>query len=248
MKKILINLFLLFAYSTSHAETTPTQLISQSKQLIVVTAPSWDSTSGQMQRYERNSVKKSWEVVGKPIPVMLGKRGMGWDSRFTKTNDQTPVKKEGDNLTPAGIYKIGPTFGFAATSENKMNYFPLTDSSICVDDLKSVYYNQLIDSSKVPQKDWNSGEKMRQVVPQYEVGAVVQYNTNPATKGAGSCIFLHVWKTPTSGTAGCIAEDKSNLQMILHWLNSKKNPVIAIFPMSVYSDMKTKWNLPVVKS
>ncbi len=177
---------------------------------------------------------------------MIGKNGSAWgddhENIIEKENDDlAPIKHEGDGKTPVGIYRLGQTFGFAETS-NSFHYFPLTDTSICVDDVNSFYYNQLIDSKQVAQVDWNSGEIMRKV-PQYKMGAVILYNT-PPVKNAGSCIFLHSWKNSASGTAGCIAMEESNLSEVLYWLHEKKQPIIAVLPITVYDNIKTKWKLP----
>lgn len=207
MKKCLIALLMLLSCSVS---------LAGSKQLLVVATSKQQSVQGQLQRYQRQSIHAHWQKVGNPIPVVVGKHGISLN-----------VKKEGDGLTPSGIYSIGPAFGFAQTANYKISYLPLTETSICVDDAKSVYYNQLIDASKVTKKDWSSGEEMHQV-PGYQIGAVVQYNSDPVVKNAGSCIFLHVWKNADTGTAGCIAMEKTNLQQVLNWLDGKKNPVIVI--------------------
>jgi hypothetical protein len=39
----------------------------------------------------------------------------------------------------------------------------------------------------------------------YALGAVVAHNSTPPVPGAGSCIFLHVWESPVTPTAGCTA-------------------------------------------
>jgi D-alanyl-D-alanine dipeptidase len=231
MKKILLILFILFIHHTCFATS-----LSHSKQLMIVTTTDWNAVSGHLQRFERNSLQHPWKKVGKSIPVVIGKNGMAWG---------LSVKKEGDALTPAGVYLVGPAFGFAANNHFNINYLQLIPSSVCVDDVKSTYYNQLIDSDKVAHKDWNSGEQMREVAG-YKLGAVIQYNDYPVTKGAGSCIFLHIWKNSTTGTAGCIAMEEANLKANLDWLDAKKHPVIAIFPMSVYQKVKMEWKLPSI--
>ncbi len=225
MKKVLLATLLLSSHIFASATT---HIVNNSEQLIVVTTSDWKSINGKMQRFERNSTQQSWKPIGSPVNVVIGKNGMGWDAHFKPSKNNAPIKHEGDGLTPAGIYPIGPTFGFDETSQNT-NYFPLNDTSVCVDDVKSTHYNQLIDSTKMTLKDWNSGEQMRQV-PQYQFGAMVQYNQKPITAGAGSCIFMHIWKSSTSGTAGCIAMEESNLKNVLAWLDGRKHPIIAIFP------------------
>jgi len=232
-----------FAPLYCFAAPTPQQLLSNSYQLIVVSTPSWNAINGQLQRFTRDSTHASWKAVGKSIAIVVGKHGLGWDPRISYLHDQTAIKHEGDGLTPVGVYAIKPIFGFAKQYHQKADYFLLTNTSVCVDDVKSIYYNQLIDGSKVTQKDWNSGEQMRQV-PQYKLGAMIQYNTTPVVPGAGSCIFMHIWKNPTSGTAGCIAMEESNLKQTLAWLRLQKHPIIVIFPMQIYKDIQLAWKLP----
>ena len=156
-----------------------------------------------------------------------------------------PVKTEGDARSPAGIFKVRTTFGFSPKTDNKFKFphLSLTENSVCVDDEKSSYYNQVIDKSKINNPDWNSGEQMRQV-DVYKQGAIISYNESKPVHGAGSCIFMHIWRNPTSGTAGCVAMKESNLHEILGWFSIKKSPVIAILTSADYSRFRKKWNLP----
>lgn len=237
MKKIILASLILtvlqFAHAIAPLPSTSAKLLSTSKQLLVVSTADWNAATGQLQRFKRDSLKSAWHPVGKAIPVVLGKNGTAWGNEY-RTVYPTRIKKEGDGKTPVGIYPIGKTFGFAEKSKT-MNYFPLTTTSICVDDANSIYYNQLIDSSRAAKIDWHSGEKMREV-PQYEIGAMILYNTPPA-QNAGSCIFLHIWKNQNAGTAGCIAMEKTNLTEILNWLDAKQKPMIAVLP--IHTDKAT---------
>jgi L,D-peptidoglycan transpeptidase YkuD (ErfK/YbiS/YcfS/YnhG family) len=200
-----------------------------SNQLLVVETSGWDAIEGKLQRFTRESSLQRWRKEGKSIPVVIGKRGMGLTIPSKQVN--VSFKKEGDGKTPAGLFNIGYIFGFKPRFKSKMDYIPITNNTICVDDEQSPYYNQLLDSSKIFQKNWRSAEYMRRV-PQYQLGAVIEYNHSPIRKVAGSCIFLHIWKNPTSGTAGCIAMQASNMKVIIDWLEARKNPMIAIFPLN----------------
>ena len=222
------------------------QDLQTSTQMILVTTPDWNSPAGTLQRFERKSVNQPWEKVGAAIPVMIGKHGMAWGTPMHHIFYwlfAVNIKQEGDGKTPAGIYKIGPAFGFDEKSVGKLDYFHINDTSICVDDMSSQHYNQLFDGAKVPNKDWNSGEQMH-TVPGYQIGSVVQYNMNSPTVGAGSCIFMHIWKTPTTGTAGCIAMDANNLRPVLEWLNAKNNPMMVTVIAPEYDNVKSQWKLP----
>ena len=81
---------------------------------------------------------------------------------------------------------------------------------------------------------------MLAVGTEYDLGVVVAHNSNPVAKGAGSCIFLHIWKDAESGTAGCTAMPRENLETILNRLDAKKNPVLIQLPEDAYKQFQTK--------
>lgn len=234
MKKIFLFLCFLGLSTSLFAQNN----LKQSEQMIAVLTPDWNSVNGVLQRYERQSENQKWKKIGSEIPIVVGKNGMAWGI-YSNNSSNDLIKKEGDGRTPAGIYEMGPGFGFADKSSSRLDYFPLTDTSVCVDDVQSSYYNQLLDSAKVPTVDWKSGEQMHQV-PGYRIGSVVQYNMEHPVRGGGSCIFLHIWKNPNAGTAGCIAMQETNLKTILSWLNSRKNPMIVILPDNQWKTNKGK--------
>ncbi len=228
----------LWAMDIPSATTT---VLSQSTQLLLVTADNSNSLTAILQRYQRNHPSASWSKVGAPIAVVLGKKGLAWGGTIAKpaAAEITLDKKEGDSRTPIGVFALGPAFGFApGDPQLKLDYLALTPYSVCVDDQKSTYYNQIIDSSQVAKNSWRSGEQMHEV-PGYKMGAVIQYNQVQTKPGAGSCIFLHIWRDANTGTAGCVATTAENLKEILTWLDPRKQPMIAIFPAH-YSAAMTK--------
>lgn len=240
--KSLVAIIVLFASGNVLAQ----QNLQHSMQMILVTTPDWNASTGTLQRYERNSLKQHWEKIGETIPVVIGKNGMAWGVEIKNKFDHAGVKQEGDGRTPAGVYEIGPGFGFDKKSIGHLDYFPITDSSVCVDDPHSQYYNQLIDQAKVTSVDWHSGEQMHQV-PGYQMGSVIQYNTQHHIIGAGSCIFMHIWKSANTGTAGCVAMDDRNLKTVLHWLNSRKQPMMVTVVRSEYHTLQEEWQLPEIQ-
>ncbi|CAN5327997.1 hypothetical protein BH10PSE19_BH10PSE19_13630 [soil metagenome] len=208
-----------------------------STQLIVVTGDNINSKTAKLQRYQRENSTQAWQAVGAVIPVTVGKNGMAWGNAEKKPKD-IPAKKEGDLRTPIGLFDFGTTFGFAKglDLDIKFPYFPLTKSTVCVDDSASPFYNQIIDSNKVKKSSWNSGEQMLDQVPNYKWGIVVNYNYPDPKPGAGSCIFVHVWKKPGQGTAGCVAMAETDMKQLLTWLDSMKNPQILIKPIAPRND------------
>lgn len=221
------------------------QLLKDSEQMLVVLTPGWESMKGKMQFFQRPGPGAQWEKVGNPVPVVVGRSGLGWGAELAKNNWPGPVKKEGDGRSPVGVFKLGPAFGFepAVGDQIKLDYFPLTDTSVCVDDGNSQYYNQLVDSSKIAKPDWTSGEQMRQI-PLYKWGSVIQYNMDHPVAGSGSCIFLHIWRGEDKGTAGCVALDENQLTAFLSQLKPAQKPVMAILSEPALLIVKKEWDLP----
>ncbi len=218
------------------------EMVENSSQAMVVTVPNWNSVDGALIRYQKTDGK--WQQVGEKVPVVVGKSGLGWDGIIEPTAAEgQPVKKEGDGRSPAGIFLLKQAFGFDPISpDTKMPYTPLTEYTECVDDASSNAYNQVVDLKQIPNPDWNSSEKMR-TVEDYKIGLVVDYNSLniPA---AGSCIFMHIWKGPGHGTAGCTAMEEEKLKEIIGWIDPQKNPLLIQLPAPMYSAVKDSWQLP----
>jgi D-alanyl-D-alanine dipeptidase len=113
----------------------------------------------------------------------------------------------------------------------------------CDDDPGSLYYNRLVDRSKVAKVDWRSSEQMRRDDVRYKWGVVIDHNPT-AIPGAGSCIFLHVWESPSSSTAGCTAMRERDLTGLIRWLDPNRHPVLIQMPLPVYRSLQAKFNLP----
>ena len=62
----------------------------------------------------------------------------------------------------------------------------------------------------------------------YRRGFFIDYPTNAAER-AGSCIFVHVWRSKNSGTSGCVALTQSDVEAIQNWVRPRE-AVIAILP------------------
>src|SRR3954469_24799794 len=105
-----MRLLPLFCFFTA-AMIQPMNLPSQTRQLLVVTTSSWRCTNGNLQRYER--LGKEWEPVGSSIPVTIGKSGLAWGRGLHSIPQNAREKHEGDGCAPAGVFAIGPAFGYA---------------------------------------------------------------------------------------------------------------------------------------
>lgn len=212
-------------------------------QLLIVTTDDWGETTGHIRLFERVNEDESWILVDGPIPVVIGKSGMAWGIGLHDLliENNTSNKIEGDLKSPAGIFSLGPVFGFLPHSL-KMDYLELNEFTEAIDDPLSVFYNCIVDSREVVP-DWTSSEKMRKE-PLYQIGLVVNHNFPQPQPGRGSAIFFHTWRNCDTGTAGCTAMKHDHLERIIYWLDKSKNPVLIQLPYPVYTQLQSVWNLP----
>lgn len=217
--------------------------LGNARQLLVVSTASWTATTGSLQRYDRRA-DGSWNRVDLPIPVVIGRSGLGWGFGLQSDSRPGPAKREGDGRSPAGAFTIGAAFGYDSDKPDwlKLPYFPLTAATECVDDANSKYYNSVVDRVPTQPAGWNSSEKMRQI-PEYRWGIMVNQNAH-RTPGGGSCIFIHIWDGPSSTTAGCTAMQQSDLEEVLRWLDASAKPVLIVLPVSEYERVRRSWRLP----
>ena len=224
--------------------------LAAARQLILVTAPAWASTTAQLQRFERRSLDSDWQRIGDSIQVSLGKSGLAWGiGLHGEISAEWPEKREGDGCAPAGAFKIESLFGYAGLQSRfalaaKLPYQVATPELKAIDDPASLYYNQIVDLSTVLEPDWNSCEDMLRGDQRYALGAVVAHNSEPPVPGAGSCIFLHVWESDGAPTAGCTAMALADMSEIATWLDGRASPVLVQLPLVEYESLREAWGLP----
>lgn len=221
----------LLSSGSVNAQSCPAPLAS-AKRLVLVTAHTMNETAATMRLYERASSQQPWQALGAAEPAMIGKTGMGWSPFFAQLARRgEPMKVEGDKRAPAGIYPIGRSFGILASS--RPDYLPITPDTICVDDLASPAYNSIASRARLGPKV--SAENMSKALPMYRRGLLVNYPTD-ARKKAGSCIFIHVWRSPTTGTAGCVAVPEPKVEALQEF--SEPGAVLAILPRGALDRLK----------
>ncbi|MGI8556585.1 MAG: L,D-transpeptidase family protein [Pyrinomonadaceae bacterium] len=245
LKIFSLLIVLAFLFTDAQAQTV---LLNKSLQAIVVTTKDWNAVQGTAQLFERKNTRSNWQAVGKSFPIVVGKNGLAWSDDARMKAETEPHKREGDGKSPAGIFKLASAFGSAAKPAFvKLSYTKLVEGTECVDDVKSSHYNTIGERTQVGNTDWNSSEKMLAVGAQYDLGVFVAHNSNPPVAGKGSCIFLHIWKTDATGTAGCTAMERATIEKILGWLDAGKNPVLVQMPEEDYRRFQPQWKLPVSK-
>lgn len=185
---------------------------SLSSQYVVVVSTAEGTFFAKLYAYELKHGKI--HPVMEDIDAVIGRNG------FAKINS----KLEGDGKTPSGIYKLGPVFYQTKTVNTKLDKIKTQDNDYWIDDTNSELYNKWY-RGMLPS-DVKSYEKMN--IPLYKYCIVIQYNTEPVVKGEGSAIFLHLWSSKLSPTAGCVAVSEKNILKLLRWLDKDKNPVIIL--------------------
>ena len=155
-----------------------------------------------------------WYLMQGPWAGVIGEKG------FAALN----AKREGDGKTPAGIFPVCRAFGSHMFCPSRLPYYRMTKKDVWIDDPESPDYNTHV---KLPTT--YSHEKMLRKDGLYDYGAVIEYNTEPVEQGAGSAIFLHVWRdNGNKPTAGCVAVSRCHMMRLLSWLDINRRPVILL--------------------
>ena len=141
------------------------------------------------------------------VKCALGKRGIG------------AKRKEGDQITPRGSYKIINILYRRDKIKNlktKLVKIVINKKMGWCDDPKSKKYNQLI---KLPSKF--NFEKLYRNDDIYDIIFVLNFNTNPVKKDKGSAIFVHIAKKNYLPTKGCIAIKRNDIKRLAREINRK---------------------------
>lgn len=233
------------ASTASHAPWP--QPLDKAGQLVLVIAPDWDTPHAELRRYERDP--DGWHEVGHGHAVMLGRSGMAWGLGLHPMPQPGPQKQEGDGRSPAGVFALPGAFGYASQEAVALPYQPMRESHYCIDVPDSPRYNRIVDAADAGKAAVaGSTEPMRLDIhnngdPRYALGILVDHNPQ-AIPGKGSCIFIHLWRTPGETTAGCTAMTELDMRALLDWLDPQRQPAFVLLPESEYARLATPWALP----
>ncbi len=197
-------------------------LLFSSQQLLLVVADDFNTSHASLECIEDGKVVLHTQVN-------LGKNGLGWGVGILqfKQKKEEPLKYEGDKKAPAGVFRLTDIFGYAHHNNYKLPYLYTSERLICVDDITSPFYNQIIEATG----NEKSFEQMHREDALYTLGVVVAHNKK-AIKGRGSCIFLHIQREDEVPTVGCTSMKYKDLKKIVKWLDKKKNPLLIQLPKS----------------
>ena len=219
---------------------------SNCRQLLVVRTATWTAVTGTLERFERNA-KREWRRVGSATPLNVGRNGMGSGHGLVKSVHPGPLKREGDGRSPAGAFPLGRAFGSAETLPDGSSGFPYMHtlpSSYCVEDTRSKLYNQIVDAPGVTPGSRPGWSELQRADGLFRWGIVVRQNELNPQVGAGSCVFLHIWRGAGRGTAGCTAMASDVLEATLRWLEADADPLLIELPEPTYQELREAWALP----
>jgi L,D-peptidoglycan transpeptidase YkuD (ErfK/YbiS/YcfS/YnhG family) len=159
-------------------------------------------------------VKKQGYLIFKDLKLRcsLGKNGIA------------NKKKEGDGITPRGIFRLTKVFYREDRVKNiktKIKKVKIKKNMGWCDDSKSKFYNKLV---KIPGKFGH--EKLYRKDNIYNIVVVLDYNLNPTIENKGSAIFIHVAKKNYTTTQGCLGLKQNDLIKLIRIV--KKNQKIKI--------------------
>lgn len=221
------------------------QVPESTQQLVVVTTDDWDGVTGTLQTYVRTD--NGWQPEPLSSAVTIGRTGSAWGIGLHPVQSGQQ-KKEGDGKAPAGVFALTSGFGYEALSGLEIPYQKMQGSHYCMDVNQSAYYNQIVDanvvgdeavkgSSEGMRRDLHYGDEL------YRKGVVVAHNPQNVP-GAGSCIFLHLWRGDDKPTAGCTAMPAEVMDTLIHWLDADDAPAMVLLPRSEYIKRQSVWGLP----
>ena len=140
-------------------------------------------------------------------------------------NGTSKRKKEGDKITPKGIYEIENLYyrrDRIKKIETKLRLIEIKKSMGWCDDIKDKKnYNKLININEKTKH-----EKLFRKDNKYDLLIPIKYNFKKRILSKGSCIFIHLTKN-YKPTAGCVALKEKDFLIMLKLI--KKNSKIKIF-------------------
>lgn len=215
------------------------------QQLIVSVAPTWDSSAGRLQLFERQG--DHWQAQGAAWPVLYGKSGLAWGRGLLGTEEPGTHKTERDKRAPAGVFRIGTiyTYDTALPPGADFPFHTVNAADAWVDDPASPNYNRHVaipDPANPPP--WFEKGKMRHNDFAYRWLVEIRHNSDPPVAGDGSAIFFHIRRGVDRPTAGCTAMAETDLVRLIRWLRADKKPGYALLPREEYLKKWQAWGLP----
>ncbi|MBT8036333.1 MAG: L,D-transpeptidase family protein [Verrucomicrobiae bacterium] len=226
------------------------QVPSNCTQAIVGIARDWNTSHVTLTVHEKQG--RHWKPVGTSWQGRLGRNGLAWGRGLHPLkNNPAPLKREGDRRSPAGIFKIGGAYGYAAEIKRhpRLPYRQLTPRDLWVENKSSPDYNRHLILDHDPTSDWEKKAQMRQNDHAHSLKLYIAHNDailgGRAIPGLGSAIFFHIWRGGgKQSTAGCTTMAASQLQQLIARIDPAQKPVFILLPKTEYQQLHRIWKLP----
>ena len=219
-------------------------------QLLVATAPDWNSMEGELRMYERTPGAK-WRPKGGGVPVLFGKNGLAWGSGLAGQEEAGLQKKERDGRAPAGVFRIGKIYTYDSELPRGSNFpfHQVTTADAWIDDPGHPEYNRFVRiSDPANPPPWFDKQKMRHNDFAYRWLIEIRHNSDPPVPNDGSAIFFHIRRGTTRPTAGCTTMAEEDLVRVIKWLRAAARPCYALLPRAEYREKWERWNLPPLET
>jgi L,D-peptidoglycan transpeptidase YkuD (ErfK/YbiS/YcfS/YnhG family) len=197
-----VVLVLAFSSNASSASTS-------TQQIITVEATHARAQTAVVRTWQLSGTG-TWSQVGRAVVAFVGVHGVG-------------PTREGLGRTPNGVFSLTQAFGNEANDGTRLAYFRAGPDDWWDENPSTPQYNHHVHSATSPG---GNSENLYYSGFAYSHAVVINYNTNPVVKGAGSGFFLHV--SMGVPTEGCVAVATTELTWIMRWLNPALHPEISI--------------------
>jgi L,D-peptidoglycan transpeptidase YkuD (ErfK/YbiS/YcfS/YnhG family) len=216
----------------------PSRLTSlgDARQVVVVTARSWDSSTAVLRAWQRTS-DGSWRLRIGPVRARVGYNG------FVPADE----RRQSTGTSPAGTFAIVSSFGNGPDPGTALPYRAVDRSDWWTYDPRDPGTYNMLQPRRVRSSRWRTSwaEDLSGYGGQYRYVAVLDFNLpggvhraadgqrvadEPADTRRGGGIFLHV--SGPGATAGCVSIPRDSMRRVLRWLDPVAGPVLVMGPRS----------------
>ena len=180
----------------SPAWVTALDEAKNAKQLFVVAG--YERSTAWISMHEKDADGK-WKMI-LTTPGFIGREGIG------KT-------KEGDGMTPRGVFRFNKAFGIADDPGCAIPYVKVDDDIYWSGDF-DVCYNQMVNVKDHPDLRIGDSEHIVDYSYEYRYCLNISYNEEGAP-GVGSAIFLHCFGDRKPRTGGCVAIPEEQMYYVM---------------------------------
>lgn len=188
--------------------------VKDAQQVLVVAAYEYEGTVAWVSLHEKQD-DGAWQMI-MTTPGFIGKNGLG------KT-------REGDGMTPVGVFHFNSAFGIADDPGCIMPYVKVDNDTYWSGDSREGYhYNEMVSLKDYPDLNVDDSEHIIDYIYNYPYCLNISYNEE-GVPGLGSAIFLHCFGAARPFTGGCVAIPENCMKYVMQHVNEDTVVVIDTF-------------------